>query len=126
MSANKQTQAIAVANTYLQLAQTLLALSQQIQTAKKAWGDNAVANVMASLQTAALSADGTLGQADTNPVVTNPIDTRQILTLSRTMSSNQIASLVSVLDNIPNFVESLADVPIQGGIRGILNNASGG
>lgn len=124
--ATKQTQAIQIANTYFQLAQQLLTLSQQVQIAKKAWSDTGTANVLASLSTAALNADGSLGQADTQVNTANPIDTRQVTGLARTTSSNQISAIVSVMDSIPNFVESLADVPVQGGIRAILNNASGG
>lgn len=126
MSATPQSQAIQVANTYFGLVQQLVTLYQQIKVAKQQWGDDGVANVVAALQTAPLSADGTLGVADGSPNVAHPVDTRIYTTLNRAISANQLNAVVSMLDNIPTFVDSVAAVPQMGGVRAILNSACNG
>lgn len=123
MTISLQQKAVDNANLYIGLSASLIGLYQQIKIAKQTWSDNGIANVINSFPTRALSADGSLGTSDGSTVTSHPIDTVIMTGLNRNLSAQQIASLVSLLDNIVNFVDSSADVPIQGGVRQILNTA---
>jgi hypothetical protein len=53
-----------------------------------------LANTWNNLATAPLKGDGTLGTADSNPVQTNPIDTRVYVQLNFALSSQQYQQLL--------------------------------
>jgi hypothetical protein len=125
MSATQQSQAIQVANNFCANAAAILAAYQEIIALDAAWTDNGVANVLNALATAALNADGTLGTADGSPNNAHPIDTRLYPTLQHTMSSNAIASLKTVIDNIVTYVNGSA-VSATPSARAILNGGTGG
>jgi hypothetical protein len=123
--ATQQGQTIANANTIIGLTQSLQALYLQIRAASEAWTDDATANQLNALPTAPYKTDGSLGTADTTPNTANPIDTRIITTLSRTVSANSVASMLTILQNVKTYVEGGA-VAATPGVRAILNNAVGG
>ena len=121
----QQSQNIQTANQIIALAGAMLAVYQQMVVLDAAWVDNNAANQLAALPTAALKTDGSLGTADVTPVVANPIDTRVVPTLNRAVSSNQIASMKTIVDALVTLVNG-SSVTAQAGARGILNAAVGG
>ncbi len=123
--ATEQTQAIQNANAIISLAGQLLTLSQQITSASNAWTDDSTANVLNAMGTVTLNADGTLGAADGSPNVAHPLNLALYPALSRALSANQIAALLTILNNIPTYVAGSA-VSATAGVRGILDQAVGG
>ncbi len=128
MSATPQTQAIQVAAQIMQVSSALLGLVQQVQAIDAAWNDNGVANILNALGTVALNTDGSAGAADGAPNVAHPISPTLFPGLGRLVSSNQIASMKTVIDNLPTWINAGAAVAATGtaGQRAILNSASGG
>lgn len=122
--ATAQSQAIGVANQIISCAQQLLALKVQIDAASAAWTDDAVANTLNALQTCALAADGSLGAVDGTPNVAHPINTATYTALSRALSANQIASMLTIIQNISTYVNGGA-VSATASARAILDSASG-
>jgi|SRR5262252_6017693 len=122
-----QSQAIQNANTITQLAAQLLNLYIAIQNVSNAWTDDGTANAINAFPTAPQNTDGSLGTADTTPNNAHPIDTRvsQFTALQRTLSANQYASTLTILQNVVNYVNGQA-VAATPGVRGILNQATGG
>ena len=125
MSATPQTQAIQVANSLITASQQLMNLYATMVTLDQQWTDQAVANTLANMATVSLKTDGSPGTPDASPVVSNPIDTSKFPTLSRSISSNQIGQLKTILDGIVSYVGGLA-VTTQPSARPILNVAVGG
>lgn len=125
MSASPQTQAIQNANTIISLAAQLLTLSQSITQVNNAWQDQGSANVLNAMATRAAKTDGTLGTADVTPNNANPIDIGAYITLNRAISSNTLAAMLTVLNNIPTYVAGSA-VAATSGVRAICNQATGG
>jgi hypothetical protein len=123
--ATQQTQAIQNVNTIISLAQQLLALSTSITSINNAWQDDGTANVINAMGTQALNTDGSLGAADGSPNNAHPMNLTTYPTLSRAISANQVASLLTVLNNIPVYVSG-SSVSATAGVRGILNAATGG
>lgn len=125
MAATQQSQSIQVANNLCAAASNFLAVFQQMVGLDAAWTDNGVAAVLAALPTAALNADGSLGTADGSPNVAHPIDTRIVTSLQHMLSSNQIGSLKTILDELVSYVNGSA-VATQAGARAIINAGIGG
>ncbi len=123
--ATQQSQAIQVANQLMSLSQQLLSIYQQMLTLDAAWTDDAVATVVAAMATTALNADGSSGAADGTPNVAHPISLTTYPTLSRAVSSNQIAQAKTIMDGIVAYVGGQA-VTTQAGARAILNAVTGG
>lgn len=125
MAATVQSQAIQNANTIMSLAAQLLALSSAITQVGNAWTDDSSANTLNAMATVALNTDGSQGTADGSPNNAHPLSLTLFPTLTRSISSNQIASMLTVLQTIPTLVGGSA-VGAQAGMRAILNSATGG
>src|SRR6266436_1239595 len=123
--ANPQTQAIQTANTMFNLAAQLMSLYTQMVALDAAWLDQGSAAVLAAMGTVIQNADGSLGTADVTPNITHPLDPTKYPSIQRSLSSNQIASIKTILDNIVTYVNGGA-VSATAGARGILNTAVGG
>lgn len=123
--ATEQSQAIGVANGIIAAAQQLQAFYTSMTTLNQQWTDDAVANTLNALATAAQNTDGSLGTADTTPNTAHPIDTRVVTTLSRAISANEIASLLTIMQNVLTYVNGSA-VSATSGVRALLNNVTGG
>lgn len=122
---NPQTQAIQTANQLISIAVNLLAIYQQMVALDAAWTDNATANTLNALGTVALNADGSPGAADGTANPAHPINPALYPAMTRMLSSNQLASMKTILDNIVTYVNGGA-VSATSSARAILNNASGG
>lgn len=125
MAATQQSQAIQNANTIIALAGQFLTLNYAIAQISNAWADDGTATVLNAMGTTALGADGTAGAADGSPNVAHPLDLSKYPALSRAISANQIASLLTELQTVTTLVAGSA-VSAQPGMRGILNAAVGG
>jgi hypothetical protein len=123
MTTTPQQQAIIVANGYISIAQQIMTICAQLTTLDQEWADQGIATIIAAMGTVALNADGTLGAADGSPKNANPLNTAIYPALSVPLSSNQIASLKTILDEIETYVSGGA-VATQVGARSILNNAA--
>ena len=125
MAATVQSQAIEGVNGGIGSAQQLMNLYVQLVHLKEIWQDVNVGQTISAMSTIKLNADGSLGAADTTPNAGNPIDTNKYPTLSRALSSTQIAQMKTILDGIVDYIEGRA-VSAQPGARAILNTAIGG
>jgi hypothetical protein len=125
MAATQQSQAIQVANQLISLSSALLSIYQQMVVLDAAWTDDAVATTVAAMATTALNADGSAGSVDATPNTAHPINLALYPTLSRAVSSTQIAQAKTIMDGIVAYVGGSA-VTTQVGARGILNAVSGG
>ena len=125
MASTQNSQAVQIANQIISLSQQLLAIYQQMVILDAAWTDDSAATVIAAMATTALNADGTAGAADGTPNVAHPINLSTYPTLSRMVSSNQIAQAKTIMDGIVNYVGGQA-VTTQVGARAILNAVTGG
>lgn len=125
MAATPQTQAIATANSLIALSQQLISLYQAMVILDAQWTDQAAATTLAAMGTVAQNADGSLGAADGTATVTHPLDPTKYPGLSRSISSNQIGQLKTILDGVVNYVGGSA-VATQASARPILNVAVGG
>lgn len=125
MAATPQTQAIAIANTIIGLAQQLKTLSDQIAAVNLQWQDDGTANTLNALATTTVNVDGTAGTVDGTPNVAHPINVAVYTALNRAISANDLASLLTVLNSVPNYVAGGA-ISATPGVRGILNKVIGG
>lgn len=125
MTATLQSQALQVANQLMSLSQQLLGIYQQMVILDAAWSDDAAATVIAAMATTALNADGSAGTADATPNAAHPINLVTYPTLSRAVSSTQIAQAKTIMDGIVAYVGGQA-VSTQVGARAILNAVTGG
>jgi hypothetical protein len=123
MTTTPQQQAIIVANGYISIAQQVMTIFAQLTTLDQEWTDQGIATILAAMGTVALNADGTLGAADGSPNNAHPLNTATYPALSVPLSSNQIGSLKTILDEIETYVGGGA-VATQIGARSILNNAA--
>jgi hypothetical protein len=124
-ASTQQSQAIQVANNLISAAQQLMQLYQLMTTIDAQWTDQGTATVIAAMGTIAQNADGSLGTTDSTPNVAHPLNPTTYPTLSRALSSNQIAQLKTILDGVVSYVGGTA-VTTQAGARAILNAAVGG
>lgn len=106
----QQDQAIAVANQLVTLVNQLTGIATQISTASATWTNLSAANKINALSTAAALPTGGLGSADVSPTVTNPVDTRVSGqgNLSKAMSANNIAALVTYLTGVQSAINGSA------------------
>jgi hypothetical protein len=125
MAATPQTQAIQVANTLFGLAAQLMSIYTQMEALDAAWTDNALAAVIANMGTVVQNADGSIGAADGSPNVAHPLNPATYPSLQRCLSSNQIASIKTILDNVVTYVNGSA-VSATASARAILNSSVGG
>jgi hypothetical protein len=125
MAATPQTQAIQNANTIVSLSQQLFNLSAAITQANQAWQNNGSGGILAAMGTVALNADGSLGTADVVPVISHPLNPATYPGLARALSSNQYASLLTIINNIPTYVGG-TQVNATSGVPGTLSTAVGG
>ena len=107
----QQDQAIAVANSLISLVGQATSLAAQIAAATSAWTNLSAATKLNALSTAAALTTGGLGTADGSPVTSDPVDTRVSGQggLSRAMSANNIASLVTYLQGVQSDIGGSAD-----------------
>lgn len=124
-AATQQSQAIQVANSLFGLAAQLMSIYTQMVALDAAWSDNGLAAVIAAMGTVTLNADGSLGTVDSTPNVAHPLNPATYPTLQRALSSNQIAQIKTVLDNVVTYVNGSA-VSATSGARAILNSSVGG
>jgi hypothetical protein len=123
MPSNPQQQALNTINNLLSLAQTMLAVYNQMAALDQYWTDNGIANMLAALGTVALNADGTTGATDATPVETHPLDPNKYAQLSRTLTPTQITQIKTILDAVVSLMNGSA-VSAQTGARAILNAAN--
>ncbi len=123
--ANPQTQAIQIANQLTGLSSQLMAIYTQMVILDAAWTDQGIANVLNAMGTVVLNTDGSTGTVDVSPNVTHPLDPAKYPSLTRSLSSNQITSLKTILDNIVTYVNGSA-VSATASARAILNTSVGG
>lgn len=123
--ATPQSQAIQISNQLMGLSSQLMAIYTQMVALDAAWTDQGTANVLNAMGTVVLNVDGSTGAADGTPNVTHPFDPTKYPSIARSMSSNQITSLKTVLDNIVTYVNGSA-VTATPSARSILNSAVGG
>lgn len=128
MTSGAQTQAIQTANQIISIATQVLALAQQMQAIDAAWNDDAVAATLAAMNTVTINADGSVGAQDGTVNNAHPISPTLYPGFSRLVSSNTIASVKTVLDNLPNWIMNGAAVTAVGNAsnRAILNGVTGG
>jgi hypothetical protein len=125
-NATPQTQAVQIANQLMAISTQMIQLWQQMVALDAAWTDQGVAATLAAMGTVALNTDGTAGAADGTPNAAHPLDPAKYPALAHLLSSNQIVSIKSILDNgIVNYINGQA-VSTQVGARAILNAATGG
>jgi hypothetical protein len=125
MAVTPQAQAIAIANQLIAIAQQTMSLYDQMTTIDQQWTDQGAAVIIAALGTVAQNTDGSLGTPDVTPNIAHPIDPAKFPTLSRSLSSNQIGQIKTILDGVVTYVNGQA-VTTQVGARAILNVATGG
>jgi hypothetical protein len=125
MAATLQSQAIDATNSGINAAQTLMTLYVQLVHVQNVWQDMNVGQTLTAMNTVALNADGSMGAADASPNANHPIDTTKYPTLSRSLSSTQIAQIKTILDGVVSYINGTA-VTTQPGARAILNAAIGG
>jgi hypothetical protein len=125
MAATQQSQAIANANQIMNLAAQMLSIYSQTQAVNANWQDDNSLAVMNAMGTAKQNVDGTIGAADTTPVIGNPLDPNKYPTLSHAVSVSAITSALTQLNNVVNFINGQA-LPATPGVRTVLNTVSGG
>lgn len=125
MAATPQSQAIQTANQLMAMSQQLLQIYQQMVVLDGVWTDDNVATTIAAMTTTTLNADGSPGAADGSPNSAHPISTTVYPTVSRAVSSTQLAQAKTIMDGIVNYVGGQA-VSTQAGARAILNSVTGG
>jgi hypothetical protein len=125
MSATPQSQALQIANQIMSLSQQLLGIYQQMVILDAAWTDDAAAATIAAMTTTTLNGDGSQGSADATPNTAHPISLTLYPTLSRAVSSTQIAQAKTIMDGIVSYVGGTA-VTTQASARPILNAVTGG
>lgn len=108
MAITLQSQAIDVANDLMSIAQALVGLKQRIDQRSSEFTQLTLGTVFANLATAAVGADGSLGAADLLPNVAHVIDPRVVTTISRAISSNDLASLNTLLQAISTLLTGSA------------------
>jgi hypothetical protein len=123
--ANANTQAIQVVQGLVSASQQLMALYNLMVTLDAQWTDQSVATIVAAMATVTQNADGTQGASDGSPNVAHPINLTTYPSMPRSISSNQVGQLKTILDGIVNYVGGQA-VSTQTGARAILNAAVGG
>lgn len=125
MAATPQTQAIQAANQLMSLSQQLLQIYQQMVVFDAVWTDDNISNIVAAMTTTTLNADGSAGAADGAPNTAHPISLTTYPSMSRAVSSTQLAQAKTIMDGIVNYVGGQA-VSTQAGARAILNAVTGG
>jgi hypothetical protein len=127
MAATPQSATIQVANLLISEANQIISLYNSHVALKAQWTEQGIANLLNALATAALNTDGSFGTADGSPNVAHPIDTRVAANaaLTKSLSSNQLTSIKSLMDAIVSLIDANA-VSAQTGAHGILNQAIGG
>jgi hypothetical protein len=125
MTATPQSQAIQVANQLFSNASALMAIYQSQIAIDNTWNDNTVGATLNAMSTVALNSDGTAGSADGSPNVAHPLSPTLYPTLQHMLSSNQISSIKTILDEIVTYINGQA-VATQAAARAILNSGIGG
>ena len=125
MAATSQSQAVAIANNLIGIAQSLYGLQTSIQQATGQFTQLTLATPLGAMATTAVNTDGSLGTADATPVSGHVIDTRVITSLNRAVSATTIESLVTLLQAV-NTLLSGSTVSQQGQAPQVLAQLSGG
>lgn len=126
MPATPQSQAVSLANQALTLDTAIATLLEQVNQFLTVWNDTGASNYLNSLATAAPNADGSLGTADGAPNTAHPIDTRVVAGLNRAISAADLSALVAYpITNFQAMCNGQAIAAI-GGMRQIINKATGG
>ena len=125
MTATPQSQAIQTANRIFANASLLMSVYQEQSSIDQFWNDNTVGATLNAMGTVTLNTDGTPGTADGSPNVAHPLNPTTYPQLQHMLSSNQISSIKTILDEIVSYINGQA-VATQAAARGILNSGIGG
>lgn len=120
-----QSEAISVANGYVQAAQDFITLYFRLKDLAGRATDNNVATILAQMSTVAIKNDGSLATTpDQSPNVANPINSTLYPGLSRPVSLNQLTQAKTILDAVVLYIEG-QPVPTQIGARAIIHAVIG-
>lgn len=102
----QETQVAGVANQIINLTNTLHGIGGQIAELSALWTNISAATKLNAFPTAALTTTGGLGTADGTPSTSNPINTGVApgTALSRAISSNNIAGLLTYLQGVQSAI----------------------
>jgi hypothetical protein len=125
MAATPQSQAIGIANQLITAADTLIQLDYVISQINQQWTDVGTANILNAMGTVAQNVDGSMGATDGTANVAHPLNPATYGSLLRAVSANQLASMLTVLNNIPLYINGSA-ISATPGVRAILNAEAGG
>lgn len=106
MAITPETQVANTANQIISLASACVGLAAQIAAVSAAWTNGSVATKINAFPTAPLLTTGALDVADGSPNVAHPIDVRVApgSDISRAISANDIASLLTVLQGVQSVI----------------------
>jgi len=108
MAATQQSAGVNGANLLYNAVQQLRLLRSAVNEFVTQYNDNSWGTVWAAFATAAVNADGSLGQADASPNAAHPIDTRIISGLQSDRSVNDMTSAVTALEAFQSFLTGAA------------------
>lgn len=110
MAITPETQTANTANQIIALSSACVGLATQINTVSAAWTNGTVATKLNAFPTAPLLTTGALDVADGTPNTAHPIDVRMSpgSDISRAISANDIASLLTVLQGVANVIGGMA------------------
>lgn len=102
----QETQVAGIANQIINLTNTLHGIGEQIADVAALWTNLSAATKLNAFPTAALTTTGGLGTADGTPSTSNPINTGVApgTALSRAISSNNIAGLLTYLQGVQSAI----------------------
>lgn len=106
MPATKQSQAVAVANEYLALAEKLQRLYLELVSLNQRYNNLNVDAIWTAIPTVALNPDGSIGAADGSSKPGNVMDTSKLGSLlSRAVSHNDLVNLVTHAQALQKFFD---------------------
>lgn len=110
MPATKQSQAVNAANALANLMVSVQSLRTQAKDFVQQYSNQSYVAVWNALPTAPVNADGSLGTADGSPVTSNPIDTRIVTALNKSVSATGYANAEAVLTAFLTMLDGSAAV----------------
>lgn len=125
MATTLETQVANVANGIIATVSQAATLKLQIDQLSAAWTNLGAANLLNLFPTTAATTTGGLGTADVSPNVAHPIDTRTAVggEISRALSANDIASMLTFIQGVSNVVGGSA-VSTNGAAVSLLAKSS--
>ena len=126
MSTTLQTQALQIANTLINISQSLYQLENNINLISTQFTQLTLGNVFNAMPTTAVNADGSLGTADATPVSGHVIDTRLVPGLNRAISATDLATLNTLAQAVAQLLSGGTVPAQQGEAPQLLNKIYGG